>query len=97
MRSFIDLYFSPEGVSPLEISDRLRSMVGLSFVVGSHDLAFEWDTVDQFRITLEKIHSALRGTGVRYRVETVVEESTTEAPVPWPPVLPRSPAPHPGF
>ncbi|MGD0257586.1 MAG: hypothetical protein ABSB90_06875 [Thermoplasmata archaeon] len=97
MHSYIDLYFSPEGVSPLDVADRLRSMAGLSFVVGNHDLAFEWDTVDQFRATLGKIHTALEGTGVSYRVETVAEEPTFVPPVPWPPILPRSPSTHPGF
>ena len=97
MHSYIDLYFSPEGTSPLDIADRLRSMVGLSFVVGAHDLAFEWDTVEQFRSTLGRIHEALRGTGVRYRVETVAEEPAFVPPMAWPPVLPHSPASHPGF
>jgi len=97
MHSYIDLYFSPEGVSPLDVADRLRSMAGLSFVVGNHDLAFEWDTVDQFRATLGKIHTALKGTGVSYRVETVAEEPAFVPPVPWPPILPRSPSTHPGF
>jgi hypothetical protein len=97
MHSYIDLYFSPEGVSPLDVSDRLRAMAGLSFVVGSHDLAFEWDTVDQFRATLGKIHAALKGTGVIYRVETVAEEPAFVDPVPWPPMLPHHPATHPGF
>jgi hypothetical protein len=97
MHSYIDLYFSPEGVSPLEVSDRLRAMAGLSFVVGSHDLAFEWDTIEQFRVTLGKIHEALEGTGVTYRVETVAEEPQFVPPIPWPPVLPRTPPTHPGF
>jgi hypothetical protein len=97
MHSYVDLYFSPEGISPLDIADRLRSMVGLSFVVGAHDLAFEWDTVEQFRVTLEKIHAALKGTGVLYHVETVAEEPAFVAPVAWPPILPHEPPSHPGF
>jgi len=97
MHSYIDLYFSPDGVSPLDVADRLRSMVGLSFVTGTHDLSFEWDTVEQFRVTLGKIHQALRGTGVRYRVETVADEPAFVEPASWPPILPRNPANHPGF
>ncbi|MCI4372347.1 MAG: hypothetical protein L3K02_01690 [Thermoplasmata archaeon] len=97
MHSYIDLYFSPDGISPLDVAEVLRSTAGLSFVVGAHDLAFEWDTVDQFRATLGKIHDALKGTGALYRVETVVEEPSFVAPVPWPPLLPRSPPTHPGF
>jgi hypothetical protein len=97
MHSYIDLYFSPDGVSPLDIADRLRATAGLSFVVGSHDLAFEWDTVEQFRATLSKVHDGLKGTGVLYRVETVAEEPSYVEPIPWPPLLPRSPPTHPGF
>ncbi|MCI4343193.1 MAG: hypothetical protein L3J92_03635 [Thermoplasmata archaeon] len=97
MHSYIDLYFSPDGVSPLDIADRLRATAGLSFLVGNHDLAFEWDTVEQFRATLSKIHEALRGSGVSYRVETVAEESAFVDPIAWPPLLPRSPSTHPGF
>jgi len=97
MHSYIDLYFSPDGISPLDIADRLRAMAGLSFLVGNHDLAFEWDTVEQFRATLSKVHEALRGSGVSYRVETVAEESSFVDPIAWPPLLPRSPSTHPGF
>jgi hypothetical protein len=97
MHSYVDLYFASDGDSPLDIADRLRATAGLSFVVGSHDLAFEWDTVDQFRTTLGKIHTALQGTGVSYRVETVAEEPKFVDPIPWPPLLPRSPPTHPGF
>jgi hypothetical protein len=97
MHSYIDLYFTPDGVSPLEIADRLRETAGLSFVVGTHDLAFEWDTVEQFRATLSKIHESLKGSGVNYRVETVAEEPAFVDPIPWPPLLPRSPPTHPGF
>jgi len=97
MHSYIDLYFTPEGVSPLDIADRLRATAGLSFLVGAHDLAFEWDTVEQFRATLSKVHEALKGTGVSYRVETVPEESAFVDPIPWPPVLPHTPSNHPGF
>jgi hypothetical protein len=97
MHSYIDLYFSPEGLSPLDIADKLRATAGLTFVVGSHDLAFEWDTVEQFRATLGKVHEALRGTGVTYHVETVAEDPNYVDPIPWPPVLPHRPPNHPGF
>ncbi len=97
MHTFVDLYFSPEGVSPLDIADRVRKASGLSFIVGPHDLVFEWTTVDEFRDILGKIHTALKGTGVLYRVESVAEEPPVVEAMPWPPPLPRSPATHPGF
>ncbi|HLM90518.1 MAG TPA: hypothetical protein VK424_00450 [Thermoplasmata archaeon] len=96
MHSFVDLYFAPEGVSPLEISERLRKTAGLSFIIGPHDLAFEWGTVEEFQAMLHKVHEALRGTGVFYRVETVTEDPAYIEPIPWPPPITRSRT-HPGY
>jgi hypothetical protein len=97
MHSYIDLYFAPDGVSPLEIADRLRMAAGLSFIMGPHDLAFEWTNVEEFREMLARVHAALRGTGVTYRVETVSEEPAFVEPIPWPPPAGSTPASHPGF
>jgi len=87
VHSFVDLYFAPENVSPFELAQRLRERAGLEFIIGPHDLAFDWSTVDEFREILAKVHEALRGTGVLYRVETVHDEPTFVEPVPWPPPL----------
>jgi hypothetical protein len=97
MHSYVDLFFSPEAVSPLEIADRIRKHSGLSFVIGPHDLAFEWRTVEEFHETLGKVHQCLKGTGVLYRIETVAEEPAYIEPIPWPPPLARGHATHPGF
>ncbi|HYB63263.1 MAG TPA: hypothetical protein VEE86_02430 [Thermoplasmata archaeon] len=97
MHSYVDLYFTPESVSPLEISDRLRSVAGLSFILGPHDLVFEWSHETEFRERLTRIHDALRGTGILYRVETVADEPGFIAPLPWPPPMPRRDPVHPGF
>jgi len=97
MRSHIDLYFAPGDVTPLEIADRIQRATGLSFVRGPHDLSFEWETVEEFRQMLARVHEALRGSGALYRVETVVDSPEFVAPLPWPPPLPRGPPTHPGF
>ena len=98
MHSFIDLYFAPENLSPLDLAERIRARTGLEFVMGAHDLAFDWATVEEFRGTLAKLHEALRGTGVLYRVQTVADEPTFVEPVPWPPPLHKQgPAPHPAY
>lgn len=97
MRSYIDLYFAPGDVGPLEIADRVRRATGLAFIRGPHDLLFEWETVEEFRTMLARLHESLRGTGAFYRVETVADEPGIAPPVPWPaPALPRPPS-HPGF
>ena len=97
MHSYIDLFFSPEGLSPLEVAERIRASSGLAFVIGPHDLVFEWTTVDEFHDLLTKVHTALRDTGVVYRVETVQDDPQFIEPVPWPPPIVRGPATHPGF
>jgi len=96
MHSYIDLYFTPDSESPLEISKRVRSIAGLPFIVGPHDLAFEWQTEEEFRSMLAKIHDALKGSGVFYRVETVAEEPTFAEPVVWP-ALPSVDRLHPAY
>ena len=61
MHTYVDLYFSPDGISPLLIAERLREHAGLSFIVGTHDLVFEWSSVKQFRERLQKLHKPSRG------------------------------------
>ncbi|HYK93900.1 MAG TPA: hypothetical protein VEY07_07665 [Thermoplasmata archaeon] len=97
MRAYIDLHFSPEGISPLEVGDRLRRLADLSFIVGPHDLVFTWDDVEEFRDRLNRIHAALKGTGVSYRIETVSDELLLGEPVSWPPPLKEEPTPHPAY
>jgi hypothetical protein len=98
VHTYIDLYFAPENVSPLDLAQRIRERTGLEFVIGPHDLAFEWSTVDEFREKLARLHEALRGSGVLYRVETVPEEPAYVEPVPWPPPIQRrEEAHHPAY
>jgi len=97
MHSYVDLFFTPESVTPFEISDRLKRVAGLSFIIGHHDLTFEWRTEKEFQERLSRIHEALQGTGVLYRVETVPDEPGFIEPVPWPPPLSRDDAIHPGY
>jgi hypothetical protein len=97
MHTYIDLYFTPDGVSPLAIAERLHQHANLSFIVGPHDLVFEWHRVEEFRATLEKIHAALRGTGVSYRVESTVDDPVFVEPPSWPPVLTPEHPRHPGY
>ena len=96
MHSYIDLFFTPESASPIEISKRVRKTAGLAFIVGPHDLAFEWSTEEEFRDTLRKVHDALKGTGVFYRVETVSDDTTFVEPIPFP-ALPQGDRLHPAY
>ena len=90
MHTYIDLYFTPEGLVPREVRDRVKTRTGLTFIRGKHDLVFEWKTEEEFRDMLEKIHDALRGSGAFYRVESIPDElGGFVEPVPWP-ALPRT-------
>jgi hypothetical protein len=97
MHSYVDLYFAANGASPFEVSDRLKSAVGLEFIIGPHDVAFEWHTVEEFRERLTKLHRALDGTGVVYHIETVSDEPGFVEPVVWPPPISRGTPTHPGY
>jgi len=97
MHSYVDLYFTPESLSPLEISERVRNVAGLSFIMGAHDLVFEWANETEFRERLAKIHEALKGTGILYRVETVSDDPGFIEPLPWPPPMPRRDPVHPAY
>ncbi len=97
MHTYVDLYFTPESVSPLALSDRLRAVAGLSFIIGPHDLVFDWNFEKEFQERLAKIHEALKGTGILYRVETVSDAPDFAPPIPWPPPMPRQDPEHPGF
>jgi hypothetical protein len=97
VHTYIDLYFSPEGASPLTVAERLHAEAGLSYIVGEHDLVFEWSSVAEFRDRLGRVHRALQGTGVQYRIQSVLDDPTFIEPVPWPPPAPSAARPHPGY
>jgi hypothetical protein len=97
MHTFVDLYFATDGASPFEVSDRLKAAVGVEFIIGPHDVAFEWHTVEEFRTKLDQIHHALKGTGVIYHVETISDEPGFIEPVTWPPPMVSNNPAHPGY
>src|SRR5208283_4684530 len=63
-------------------------VAGLSFIIGPHDLVFDWNFEKEFQERLAKIHEALKGTGILYRVETVSDAPDFAPPIPWPPPMP---------
>ena len=97
MRTFIDLTFSAEGPSPVKLAEQFKRVMGLSFIVGDHDLMFEWRTPEEFRERLEQIHAILRPTGAYYRVATAEDEVDLSPAVSWPPALNGEPRAHPAY
>lgn len=87
MITYVDLYFPASPVDASAIAERLRTQVGLSFIRGHHDLFFRWEKFEEFERWIDRIHTALAGTGVIYRFISKEEEQETARDfVGWPPV-----------
>jgi hypothetical protein len=97
VHTYIDLYFAPDGVSPMEIAERLRREARLEFIVGPHDLVFGWENIEEFQGRLAQIQRALQGTGVTYRVQSTSDGPMFVEPTAWPPSLQDEPEQHPGY
>jgi hypothetical protein len=97
MRTYVDITFSSDGPSPIDLAERIRETLGLSFIVGSHDLTFEWSTAEEFRGRIEQVHDLLRDTGAYYRVQTAEEEPGRSPIIAWPPALTDGPQRHPAY
>ncbi len=87
MITYVDLFFPSAGPTAGEIARRLKEEAGLSFIKGSHDVCFRWQTFDEFTGWIEKVHAALAGTDVIYRfISSEEETSDAEDMVGWPPL-----------
>lgn len=95
MITFVDLTFSPRGLHPGVVIDRLQRLEGVTSVMGEHDVMFHWKTPAEFDARVGAIHSALVDTGTTYRVFTVEDSYQSRAPVPWIPSLADEPPQHP--
>jgi len=87
MRTYIDISFSSGGMTPTAIIRRFQGLSEARFILGEHDIAFDWSTVGEFQRRMDAIHAAFNGTGVTYRVHTVPGESDLRPPVSWPPIV----------
>lgn len=90
MRTYVDIFFTAGGASPMEVARTIKKDVGLSFVFGEHDLVFLWNDISDLHRMIEKLHTALKGKGVFFRFESH-EESSAEPEIreySWPPIMP---------
>ena len=85
MRTYIDISFSSGGMIPTVVIERIQSLAEVKFILGEHDIVFDWRTVAEFQRVMKSVHAAFGGTGVTYRVHTVADESDLRPPVVWPP------------
>ncbi len=89
MRTYVDIYFTAAGASPMKVAEVLKKEVGLSFVFGEHDFVINWQTTEELYGILEKMNQVLRPMGVYFRFES--REEGREEPelheFSWPPIL----------
>lgn len=86
MITYVKVYFSSDGPSPISIAENLSKETGIPFIRGENDLAFEWETPEEYRVLMEKIYAALKGTKVTLKYETFDEEKRpVHLLAQWPP------------
>jgi hypothetical protein len=90
LRTYVDIYFTADGASPLTVAEAIRKATGLTFILGRHDLAFSWKEVTDFQSMIDKLYDALKDKGVFYRFETRDEEDESVVSMnqlSWPPLF----------
>jgi len=73
MKTYLTVTFTSEGAKPSEVTDRL-SMLGFKACTGTYDFVYEWDkkaTLDDAIWFGDRVHEALRGMNVLFKLETV--------------------------
>jgi hypothetical protein len=93
MRTYVDIFFTAGGASPMEVARKIKKEVGISFVFGEHDFVIVWSEVSELHKKISELSKALRGMGVFFRYESH-EETPSEPEIreySWPPIMPRAP------
>ncbi len=77
MRTYMKLVFSAEeGKSPTDIDDVITDLVDIGFdpIKGSYDYVYRWTSpvgVEAILEVADRLHEALRGCGVYFKLKTV--------------------------
>lgn len=69
MRLYVKIYFDPEGEDPITIVKKLKDL-GFGPVVGLYDFVKEFDEPEDYPKIVKELHEALRGTKVKYTLQT---------------------------
>ncbi len=67
LKTYLKLHFYSEGPNPLEIV-KLVKQIGFLPVVGDYDFVIEYDTPSEYADIVRRLHDALAGTRVYYRL-----------------------------
>lgn len=69
MKLYVKIYFDPEGEDPISIVKKLKDL-GFDPVVGLYDFVKEFDEPEEYPKIVKELHSALKGTGAKYTLQT---------------------------
>ena len=74
MKSFLEIMVYSEGSSPSEIKNQLLNM-GFKATKGNYDFVYEWNRenvdVEELIVFADRVHSALKGHKVYFKIETL--------------------------
>ena len=73
MKTFLIIWFSSDGRSPTDVSERLLSL-GFRPIEGQYDYVYEWDSSADLEDIVKfgnQVQNTLRGSGVMFKLETI--------------------------
>lgn len=73
MHTYLSLWFSSEGASPVEVSQSL-SKIGFKPMHGSYDFVYDWDKkpeIDDLLVLGNLVQQTLRGCQAMFKMETI--------------------------
>jgi len=74
MKTYLEILVNSEGSPPSKIKEQLHNL-GFKATKGNYDFVHEWDNeskdVDELFWFADKVHSALKGLNVFFKVETI--------------------------
>jgi len=73
MDTYLTIWFSSEGATPMEITKRLNSL-GFKEMRGNYDYSYSWDglpSVEELLRFGDAVQKELKGTKATFKMETV--------------------------
>ncbi len=73
MKSYLTLWFSSDGASPVEVVDALKE-IGFNPISGNYDMEYVWDkkpSVDDILYLADLIKKKLGDKKVLFKIETI--------------------------
>ena len=74
MKTYLEILVNSEGSPPSKIKDQLLNM-GFKATKGNYDFVYDWNKksvdVDDLIWFADKVHSALKGNNIYFKIETI--------------------------